>query len=84
MVSKDTKNTKIFIRDLLAEHLGVEPEDINDEDSFAYDLHMRATDLSDFLVVLNGQGIDTSNLDMSEIETFEDFIEALGLEEFTN
>jgi acyl carrier protein len=69
---------KTKIRNLLASHLGVEPQDIEDEDSLKDDLHINTADLSDLLKVLEQNGFDVSNLDFSEIETFEDLVETLS------
>lgn len=71
----------VSIKKLLAQHLGVEPEDIKDEDSFVVDLHMRATDLSDFFETL-ATSVNTSGLDLTEIETVGELIESLSSEEF--
>lgn len=69
-----TENTIIK---LLAEHIGVEPDDIKREDFFFEDLHMSPTDLSDFLETLAGTGIDITKIDLSTVETVEDLLDAL-------
>lgn len=69
------------VKEALADQIGVEPSDIQDEDSFKEDLHMRATDLSDFMGTLSKMGIDTTKLDFAEIETVNDFIEYLNSQE---
>lgn len=61
----------------LANYLGVEPEDIEDESTLTGDLHMKATDLTDFMVKLGENGFATENIDLMEIETFGDLIETL-------
>jgi acyl carrier protein len=66
------------IINLLALHLGVEPEDINDEDSLREDLHMNPIDLADFTQTLE-ENYDTSKLDLANIETVEDLTDALSL-----
>jgi len=69
------------IKELLAQHLGLEPEDINEDDSLGGDLHMSATDLANFVETLGDEGIDTSPLDLPNIETVSDLIESLISEE---
>lgn len=62
----------------LAEHIGVEPEDINDEDSLSEDLHMNPAEISDFVHSLGEAGFSISSLNLTEIETVGDLLEALG------
>lgn len=69
------------LKEILAEQIGVEPDDINNEDAFLDDLHMSATDLSDFIENLNKNNIDASNIEITEIKTVNDLIEALSSEE---
>ncbi len=73
----DKKSTETKVKESLAHHLGVEPDDVNLEDSLTTDLHMRPTDISDFLGILEGKNIDTSPIDLTQIETVEDLVEAL-------
>ena len=75
------KPTPEYIKGLLAEQIGVEPDDIKDEDAFSDELHMSAADLSDFSESLTNSGIDTSKLDLTQIETVGDLLEALSSEE---
>jgi len=70
--------TKIKIKGLLAEHLGLNIDDIKDDDTLVEDLHMVPSDLSDFLKTLDENGFDSSSLNLIEIETFEDLAEALS------
>ncbi len=76
-----TKGINHLIKNLLAEQIGVEPDDIKGEDTFADDLHMTATNLSDFVESLSTKGIDTTNIDLTEITTVEDLIELLSSQE---
>ena len=69
------------IKELLANHIGVEPEDINNDDFFSEDLHMTAADLTDFSQVLEKEGFHTSKIDFTEIETVGDLIETVGFQE---
>lgn len=65
------------INKLLADFLGIEPADLTEDDSLTEDLHMTPTDLTDFVEILKSAGIDTSILNMAEIETLEDLHEKL-------
>ncbi len=76
-MDNDLKNTKNAVRRELANFLGVETEDIEDDVSLTEDLHMKATDLTDFLEVLTRMGMETSNVDLTETETFLDLVETL-------
>ena len=53
MPSKDnpTKSLSIseLVKEVLATQIGVEPDDIHEEDLLSEDLHMSPTDLSDFV-----------------------------------
>lgn len=73
----DNSDEKSRIKKLLAEYLGLEIEDISDDDSLSSDLHMRPSDISDFLTILEENNIDTSKLDLSVIDTLEDLYERL-------
>lgn len=73
-------NTHILtdkITKLLADFLGVETTDITPDDSLTQDLHMTSGDLADFVEVLSTAGIDTTALDISDVETLEDLHEKL-------
>jgi len=72
------KDIESVIKNSLSEHLGVEPEDIDLSDSLTADLHMRATDISDFLEALEAKGIDTKDIDLTSIDTVAEIIEVLG------
>lgn len=65
------------INKLLADFLGVETVDITPDDSFTEDLHMTASDLTDFVEVLATAGFDTTKLDMTEVETIGDLYDKL-------
>lgn len=56
----------------LADFLGIEVDDIEDEYSLTEDLHMKPTDLTDFTEELSKKGYPTENLNFTEIETFND------------
>lgn len=73
------KITATKIKELLAEQIGVDPEDLNDEDSFTEDLHMTNADLTDFSQKLEMAGANMSEVDFSVTETLLALIETLGV-----
>ena len=75
------KKSQIIKR--LAEHIGVEPEDIDEDDAFLTDLHMNPMEMSDFVHSLTSLDLDVSHLNLAEIETIADLLEALGAAEIT-
>jgi acyl carrier protein len=83
-MNNDTPPNKIVtkIKLLLASHIGIDPSEITEEDEFMTDLHMQASDLSDFLEELSSDGLDTSGLDLSTIKTVGDLVEALSSHEY--
>ncbi|OGM18450.1 hypothetical protein A2686_02490 [Candidatus Woesebacteria bacterium RIFCSPHIGHO2_01_FULL_38_10] len=78
--SKDTLTNQI--KKILAEYLGVDEEDIKEEDLLTEDLHMNATELSDLLQILYDKGVITKDIDLTEIETVEELIEVISSQEF--
>ncbi len=77
----DYKDTREKLRRELADYLGIEPADIDDDSILSEDLHMKATDLTDFTETLASQSFDTSKLDLTEIETFADIVDAVTAHE---
>jgi hypothetical protein len=57
--------------------MGIDMEDIEEETTLKEDLHMTAAEITDFLEILKTSGLDISNLDLAEIETFGELSEAL-------
>ena len=72
-----SKSTGDLVKEVLADLIGVESEDIELEDSFRDDLHMSATDLSDFLKLLGDRGINIDKVDLTEITSVADLVETL-------
>jgi len=65
----------------LAKHLGVDPEDIENDDDFFIDLHMAPADLIDFTQKLEEEcGYDVTKINLGEVKTVADLIEELELE----
>ena len=71
--------TKDKLKQLLAEQIGVEPEDLNDDDFFFEDLHMGASEITDFAQTLENAGFDTYEIDWGSLETIGDLAEQLDL-----
>lgn len=76
-----TKDIQGIVKKVLAEQIGVDPEDIKDEDVFSDDLHMTAANLSDFIETLKIRKIDVTKVDLTEITTVEELIEILSSQE---
>lgn len=74
-------NQRQKIKRELADFLGVDMEDIEDETEFVTDLHMDATSLSDFMDILEKGGYDISEVDFNQINTFIELVEALTAHE---
>jgi isopentenyldiphosphate isomerase len=75
-MDNETIKTKQIIKQALADHLGIEPDDIDDDSILAEDLHMKASDLTDFVEVLTSLKLDVSKLDLTEVETFSDLVDS--------
>lgn len=75
----DNELTRIknLVRVEIANYLGVDTEDIEDETVLTDDLHMTPTDLTDLVEILTSKGLDTAKLDMSTVETFGELVETL-------
>lgn len=72
------------ILNTLANHLGVESEDINIDDSLADDLHMTPADLTDFAASLENSGVNIEEVDFTEIYTVGELLEAATAKEEIN
>lgn len=76
-MNKEENEIKNSVKKALADYLGIETEDIEDDFFLTEDLHMKPTDLTDFTEILSGMNFDTKSLDFTEIETFSDLIDVL-------
>ena len=78
MRKKKMNNTEQKIKNLvigkLAEHIGVETEDINLQDSLVEDLHLNIAEISDFLQELSKEGIEIEETKYKNIKTISDLI----------
>jgi len=74
-------NKLSLFKKTLAEFLGIEAEDIGEDDGLYEELHMQPSDLSDFLHKLGELGFDTAKTDLTRVESVSDLMEALEIEE---
>ena len=81
---KKTSSISELVKEVLATQIGVEPDDIDEEDMLSDDLHMSPTDVSDFVGSLTTKGLDTKDLELTKIETVSDIIEGLSSIDLTN
>ena len=75
---KKTLSVEELVKDVLSTQIGVEPDDINEEDLLGEDLHMSPADVSDFVSSLTTKGFDTKDLELTKIETVADVIDGLS------
>lgn len=75
-MSEESRKHKI--KRLLAEFLGIETADINDEDLLRDDLHMGPVDITDFANQLTENDLDVKQEDWQNIETVEDIYDYQG------
>lgn len=76
-MNNDFNSTKETVRQELANFLGIEATDIEDDFSLTEDMHMKASDLTDFMEILTRMNYDVSGVELTEVETFLDLVEAL-------
>lgn len=69
------------IKDKLAEFIGADSDDIKDDDMLLEDLHMSASDVSDFYHDLENEGLNIGKIDFSEIQTVEDLVDSVSEQE---
>jgi acyl carrier protein len=82
-MNDELNQTILFkIKDQLAKYLGVNTEDITEEDTFFDDLHMQPSDFADFVEELSEKGFDTEDLDMATVSTVGELVEALSTHEY--
>lgn len=74
-MNKETGEITNLIKKELADFLGIEIEDIEDEFFLTEDLHMKPTDLTDFVENLSKKSFPTDQLDLTEIETVSDLVD---------
>lgn len=74
-MNKEISEITNLIKRELSNFLGIDIEDIEDDFSLTEDLHMKPTDLTDFIETLSKKNFPTDQLDFTEIETVEDLID---------
>ena len=77
MMDSDINKTKEIVKRELSNYLGVDTADIDDDSSLTEDLHMKATDLTDFMEILTRMNMETEGIDLTQVETVMDLVEAL-------
>ena len=75
--SNNLSNEGKKVTELLAKFLGVEPEDLNQTDSFTDILHMKPTDIADFLEIVKRNNLYLGDTDISEILLLSDLVEVV-------
>lgn len=73
----DFEKTKQKVKRELADFLGIGMEDVDDDTVLSSDLHMDPSQLTDFMDILSKAGYDTDSVDLTEVESFNDLVEAL-------
>jgi acyl carrier protein len=82
-MSSDTNITEQKIITLLAEHIGTDEEELSKDDAFQEGLQMSPSDIADFIEKLNQAGLDTSEVDLTQITTVDDLVDkVVSQEEF--
>lgn len=76
-MDNDLEKTKQKVKRELADFLGIDMEDIEDDTEFSTDLHMDPSQLTDFMEILSKAGFATEDVNLTEAETFIDLVEAL-------
>lgn len=76
-MNKEYTEIENRVKKALADYLGIEPDDIEGEFSLTEDLHMKPTDLTDFMEILSNMNLGITSIDFTDIETFSDLIDYL-------
>ena len=71
--------TKNKILKIIADHIGVEKDELNEEDFLDEDLHLNPSGIMDLAKAFEENDVDISSLNFSEIETISDIFEALEI-----
>lgn len=76
--SKKQLQYNILVKKRLSEYLGVDSDDISEEDFLKDDLHMNSAEISDFLHILDGTGLNVNISNIAAIESVGDLIEMIS------
>lgn len=71
------QKTKNLVINKLAEHIGVEADDINLDDFLDEDLHLNVAEISDFLQKLSEEGMEIEESKLENIDTVSDLIDEI-------
>lgn len=74
-------NSKDKILDLLSTHLGVDRDDVAEDDSFREDLHMNAVEIADFASVLEKNDLVISPEELTKLTTVGELLEFFETDE---
>lgn len=78
---KTIDQTEIIIKEILAEQLGLDAEDIENDMTFTDDLNMKEEDIEDFTENLASANFELGEVDFDVTETVGELIELLAEEE---
>lgn len=81
-MTTEKKTLEDFIKETLANYLGVESEDIKIDDELKEDLNMTAIDLSNIVEILEGEEVDTTRLDITNVNTVDDLADAVSSKKY--
>jgi len=65
------------VKKIISEFLGIEEDDIQNDDFLTDDLHMTPADLSELKQTIEEEEISSTNLDFTKINSVEELIEEL-------
>ncbi len=65
----------VEIKKYLSEYLGIDSDDLANDDYLKEDLHMNSVEISDFLQLLKNKGVDLNLSQITEINTVQDIID---------
>lgn len=74
------KEFKDKIKKILSVQLGIQPEDIEESDSFSEDLNMTPVDITDFIESLKSNGVELSDTKILNSTTIEEFLDEIASE----
>ncbi len=76
-MDNETNSISQKVKRELSDFLGIGIEDIEPDSDFLEDFHMSPTDITDFMDILEKSGLDIDKVDLTEVENFNDLVEAL-------
>lgn len=67
-----------IIKSKISGLLGIEIEDINNDDFLKDDLHMNSAEITDLVHILNSEGLNIALSDIAKIESVDDLVEIVA------